>query len=93
MNNRNQQHSSRTTSLQLTPPATAPAPTPSVLTHLNVFTVEEFENNGKTQKRWTRIGTAFPHKEGPGFSIELRALPLDGRLVILRPDQTDERPK
>jgi len=27
------------------------------LTYLNVFTVEEYENNGKTQKKWTRIET------------------------------------
>jgi hypothetical protein len=78
MNNRNQQ----------TARATAPAEAPSH-TYLNVFTVEEFESNGKTQKRWTKIGAAFPHKEGSGFSIELRAFPIDGRLVVLPPD-TDE---
>jgi hypothetical protein len=26
---------------------------------LNVFTVEEYQSNGKTGKRWTNIGTAF----------------------------------
>jgi hypothetical protein len=25
--------------------------------------------DGKTQKRWTKIGTAFPYKEGLGFLI------------------------
>jgi hypothetical protein len=24
---------------------------------------------------------AFPHKEGPGFFIELKAFPVDGRLA------------
>jgi hypothetical protein len=78
MNNRNQQ----------TTRATAPteAPTP---TYLNVFTVEEYESNGKPQKKWTRIGAAFPHKEGLGFSIELKAFPVDGRLVVLPPDGDD----
>jgi hypothetical protein len=47
--------------------------------------------HGKTQKRWTKIGAAFPHKEGPGFSIKLKALPLDGRLVVLPPDNNDDR--
>jgi hypothetical protein len=75
MNNRNQQTN------RATAPAEAPAPT-----YLNVFTVEEYESNGKTQKRWTRIGAAFPHKEGVGFNIELKALPVDGRLVALPPD-------
>ena len=78
MNNRNQ-HTGR-----VSEPLEATAPT-----YLNVFTVEEFESNGKSGKKWTRIGAAFPHKEGLGFSIELKAFPLDGRLVVLPPD-TDE---
>ena len=78
MNNRNQPTQAR---IPMASPA--PAATP---THLNVFTVEEYENNRKTQKRWTKIGAAFPHKEGPGFSIDLRAFPVDGRLVVLPPD-------
>jgi hypothetical protein len=53
MNNRNQQ----------TAGTTAPAEASS-LTYLNVLTVEEYESNGKTQKKWTKIGAAFPHKEG-----------------------------
>lgn len=64
------------------------APSPA---YLNVFTVEEFESNGKTQKKCTKIGAAFPHKEGPGFSIELKAFPVDGRLVVLPPDSEDNR--
>jgi len=60
-------------------------------TYLNVFTVEEYERDGKTQKRWTKIGAAFPHKEGFGFSIELKAFPVDGRLVVLPPDHADDR--
>jgi hypothetical protein len=43
------------------------------------------------RKRWTRIGAAFPHKEGLGFNIELKALPMDGRLVLLPPDPDDNR--
>ena len=79
MNNRNQTQTNRA-------PASAAA-----LTYLNVFTVEEYESNGKTQKRWTKIGAAFPHKEGAGFSIELKAFPVDGRLVVLPPDPAEDR--
>jgi hypothetical protein len=79
MNNRNQ--NPRTSSLPL-----APAPT---LTYLNVFTVEEYESNGKTPRSWTKIGAAFPHKDGTGSSVELRAFPVDGRLVVLPPDPAD----
>ena len=82
MNNRNQQ----------TARSTAPAEASS-LTYLNVFTVEEYESNGKTGKKWTKIGAAFPHKEGTGFSIELRAFPIDGRLVVLPPDGDDNNRK
>jgi hypothetical protein len=32
---------------------------------------------------------SVPHKEGLGFSIELKAFPLDGRLVALPPDTDD----
>jgi hypothetical protein len=39
----------------------------------------------------TKIGAAFPHKEGLGFSIELKAFPIDGRLVVLPPDGDDNR--
>jgi len=34
---------------------------------------------------WTRIGAAWPHGNGKGLSIELEALPLDGRLVLMEP--------
>jgi hypothetical protein len=79
MNNRNQPQTARATA-----PAESTAPT-----YLNVFTVEEYESNGKTGKRWTKIGAAFPHKEGVGFNIELKAFPVDGRLVVLPPDTDD----
>jgi hypothetical protein len=84
MNNRNQQTNRTPAPVQQSLPALPH-------TYLNVFTVEEYERDGKTQKRWTKIGAAFPHKEGIGFSIELKAVPLDGRLVILPPDSNDDR--
>jgi hypothetical protein len=82
MNNRNPAQGS------MVPPAPTPTPTQTP-TYLNVFTVEEYERDGKPQKRWTKIGAAFPHKEGIGFSIELKAFPMDGRLVALPPDGDD----
>jgi hypothetical protein len=79
MNNRNQNQARLPVE-----PAASP-------TYLNVFTVEEYESNGKTGKKWTKIGAAFPHKDGVGFSIELKAFPMDGRLVALPPDTDDNR--
>jgi hypothetical protein len=83
MNNRNQTQTNRQQAL------VPPAPTTAAITHMNVFTVEEYERDGKMQKRWTKIGAAFPHKEGAGFSIELHAFPIDGRLVVLPPDPAE----
>ena len=55
--------------------------------HLFAYAVEEYEtSNGKKAKSWTRIGAAFPHKDGPGFNIQLRCLPVNGRIVLLPPD-------
>jgi hypothetical protein len=90
MNNCNQNHRNPTPAPAPTQLSALPSASPS---YLNVFTVEDFESNGKAGRRWTKIGAAFPHKEGIGFSIELKAFPIDGRLVVLPPDQSDDRPK
>ncbi len=58
---------------------------------LNAFTVAEFTaEDGKPAKAWTRIGVAFANKNGPGYSIRLNALPLNGNLVLLPPDTEEE---
>jgi len=31
---------------------------------------------------FTRIGAAWPHKDGKGFSVQLEVVPLDGRITI-----------
>lgn len=33
---------------------------------------------------WTQIGAAFAHSDKKGMNILLRALPLDGKLVLRR---------
>ena len=38
---------------------------------------------------WTRIGAAWPHGSGNGMSIQLDALPLDGRIVLTEPKAED----
>lgn len=59
--------------------------------YLNVLIVEQFETGtGRTVRNWTKVGVAFPHAEGGGFNIELKAFPRDGKLVVL-PPQSDER--
>jgi hypothetical protein len=47
------------------------------------------------QRPWTDLprpgkqNTLHSHKEGIGFNIELKAFPIDGRLVALPPDTDD----
>lgn len=61
--------------------------------YLNVFTVEEYEKDGEAARNWTKVGVAFPHKDGSGFNIQLRALPTDGKLVLFPPrDEEDDKP-
>jgi hypothetical protein len=36
---------------------------------------------------WTRIGSAWKHADGRGLSIQLDAVPLDGRISLREPDK------
>lgn len=31
---------------------------------------------------WTRIGSAWSHADGQGFSVQLECVPLDGRVTL-----------
>jgi hypothetical protein len=39
---------------------------------------------------WTKIGAAWPHKNSEGFNVELGALPIGGRIVLIPPKAEDE---
>lgn len=39
---------------------------------------------------WTRIGSAWAHNHGEGFNIELHALPVTGRIVLMPPKAETE---
>ena len=51
----------------------------------HVFHVRE----GEEKNYWTRIGAAWPHNDGKGFSIQLSCVPIDGRLTIRERDQDE----
>lgn len=49
-------------------------------------------NITKTGRRvWARIGEAYPHREGAGLTVQLNALPSDGKVVLLELDENDDR--
>ena len=44
------------------------------------------KDRGRNQPAiWTKIGAAWPHGAGSGLTIELDALPVDGRIVLIEP--------
>ncbi len=44
------------------------------------------KDRGEGQKAiWTRIGAAWPHESGSGFTIQLDAIPVDVRIVLTEP--------
>ena len=48
----------------------------------DAFTVRTYEAGGEERRDWTRIGVAFPHKDGKGYSLILQALPIDGKVEL-----------
>lgn len=46
--------------------------------------------NGKDKGYFTRIGAAWPTKNGSGLNVQLDAVPLDGRLTLLPASESKE---
>lgn len=46
------------------------------------YTVSEYGQGEKKKAKWTAIGAAWPNHDGEGFSVQLDALPLDGKVVL-----------
>jgi hypothetical protein len=41
----------------------------------------------KTGRRWIDIGAAWLHANGKGFTVQLTAMPLDGKVVCVLPSK------
>lgn len=56
------------------------------------YAVEDRVVEGEeTDAFWTRIGSAWPHKDGKGLNVVLSALPVNGRLVLREYTPEDEK--
>ena len=56
------------------------------MTYYEATAIREYTTkNGETKKQYTRLGTAFPFKEGDGFTLRLDAIPApqDGTYTIM----------
>ena len=34
---------------------------------------------------WTKVGAAWPHRDGKGLSLQLDVIPMNGRIVLRQP--------
>ena len=57
--------------------------------HLVAYGVRKFKSGEAEKSSWTRIGVAFPNKDGKGFNVEMDYWPKDGKFVLREP-QADE---
>ena len=64
------------------PQGTKTSSTTEATERMDAFTVREFETAGEKRRDWTRIGVAFQHKDGKGYSLILQALPVDGKVEL-----------
>lgn len=55
------------------------------------YVVEDRGEGEDNDAFWTRIGSAWPHKDGKGLNLVLSALPVGGRIVLR--EYTDEDAK
>lgn len=46
------------------------------------FAVENFTKGGEDKSHWTEVGAAWAHKDGKGFDLSIKLLPLSGRIVL-----------
>ena len=45
--------------------------------------------NGEKRGVWTRVGAAWPNKDGKGFNLVLDVMPLDGRVTLREPSERE----
>ena len=49
------------------------------------YNVKDVPSDSETDQAkgiWTKIGAAWPHKDGKGFTAELDCIPRSGRIVV-----------
>ncbi len=58
-----------------------------------VYHVAEKEQTEGEEKRgfWTKIGAAWAHGDGKGFTLAIDLLPLNGRIVLREPREDEPK--
>ena len=56
------------------------------MSNMPKYYVYAVKDRGKGKSAiWTRIGAAWPQSKADGLNVELEALPLDGKIVLMPP--------
>lgn len=48
------------------------------------------ETSKTGRKFWRCVGMAYPHDQGSGLTLVLEVCPLDGKIVLLEPNEADD---
>ncbi|KGM57482.1 hypothetical protein N799_05285 [Lysobacter arseniciresistens ZS79] len=59
-------------------------------TRLDAFLVEEYEVQGQQKSHWSKVGSAWPHADGKGFRLVLKAIPVDGVVILRTPEAKED---
>ena len=56
-----------------------------------VYHVTDRVEDGNDEKGgfWTKIGAAWPHKDGKDYTVSIETIPLNGRLVLRVPEEKE----
>lgn len=63
------------------------------------FTAYQVKTDRDEKSHFTKVGAAFPHKDGKGHTVTLDAVPVDGKIVLrsakerLKSSKANERSK
>jgi hypothetical protein len=55
----------------------------------HVYHVKNYESKGEEKAVWTKIGAAWAHEDGEGFTQQLDMVPLDGLIVTRKVQEKD----
>lgn len=59
----------------------------SNLPAFNAFTVKD--RGGDQKPFWIKVGAAWAHEKGEGYTLQLDAVPIDGKVVLIMPSDDD----
>jgi len=51
------------------------------------FDAFQIKEGADDKSYFNRVGVAFPHRDGEGHTIQLDAVPVDGRIVLRTPKE------